>query len=431
MTVHGGRRLDLQDLLDRMAEGPARPFYLLAVLLTLAGVAGFVAGIGIDPARAWTALVWNWAFWSGVAIGGPILAASAAVSNGQWIRPLRRFGEALAAFLPVSFALGIVLFFGLDHVYSWIANPIPVKEAYLNKPFFIVRQAAVMAILYGLALTYVYWSLRPDLGQLRERVAGWRRGLYGRLSTGWRGLDEEVERSHRTRSRLGPVLIVAYAILWTFWAWDWLMSIDPHWFSTLFGAWIFMTHYLAAIAATAILACLVRGYRSLAEAVDPRSLHDIGKMLFAFTIFWTYLFFAQYLVIWYGRLPEETHFVKLRLWEAYQPVATIVLAAVFLVPFLGLLGVRPKRTPSLLTGFSLVSLIGIWLLHFVLIAPSVFPDHIAFGWIEALVAAGVFGIFSLCVLAFLAAFPAVAIAAGLPLDPEAEKLAELTEPHHH
>jgi hypothetical protein len=412
-----------------MAEGPSRLFHVLAVLLALVGVAGFVAGTGADPARAWTALVWNWAFWSGIAVAGPVLAAAAATANGKWVRPLRRFGEAFASFLPVSFALAIVLFYGIEHVYPWIGHPFPEKEAYLNRPFFVLRQAAAMAILYGFALAY--WSLRPDLGRLRQYVAGWRRGLYGRLSAGWRGLEEETERSLRVRSRLAPALIVLYAVLWTIWTWDWMMSIDPHWFSTLYGAWIFMTHFLAAIGATAIMACLVRGYRSLARAIDQRVLHDIGKMLFAFTIFWTYLFFAQYLVIWYGRLPEETHFVRLRLWEAYQPLATVVMAAVFLVPFVGLLGVKPKRTPSLLTAFALVSLIGIWLLHFLLIAPSVFPDHIAFGWIEALVAAGLFGIFALCVLAFLSAFPIIAIAAGLPLDPETEKLAELTEPHHH
>ena len=431
MTAHGSRGLNLQDLLDRMDEGSPRGFRILAVLLTLAGAAGFVAGVGADPVRAWTALVWNWAFFSGIAIGGPVLAAAASASNGKWIRPLRRFGESFAAFLPLSYALMVLLFFGIDHVYSWIAHPIPAKEAYLDKPFFVVRQAVGLAILYGVALAYVLVSLRPDLGRLVGRVGGWRRGLYQRLSGGWRGLEEEEARSHRVRAWLGPALIVLYAILWTFWAWDWLMSIDPHWFSTLFGAWIFMTHFLAAIGATAVVACAVRGYRSLADAIDRRALHDIGKMLFAFTVFWTYLFFAQYLVIWYGRLPEETHFVRLRLWEAYQPVATIVLAAVFLVPFLGLLGVRPKRTPSLLTAFAVVSLIGIWLLHFLIVAPGVFPDVIAFGWIEALVAVGMLGAFSLCVLAFLAAFPSVAIAAGLPIDPDTETLAELTEPHHH
>jgi hypothetical protein len=152
-------------------------------------------------------------------------------------------------------------------------------------------------------------------------------------------------------------------------------------------------------------------------------------MVFAFTVFWTYLFFAQYLVIWYGRLPEETAFVDLRLWGAYQPVATIVLLAVFVIPFLGLLGVRPKRTPATLTAFATISMIGIWLFHMLLVAPGVFPDFIAFGWIEISVAVGMFGVFALCYLAFMAAFPALAITAGVPLDEDAGELAELQEPH--
>ncbi|HUP02313.1 MAG TPA: hypothetical protein VM737_12480 [Gemmatimonadota bacterium] len=435
MSAHPGhrhdRRVNVPDLLDRMLEGPSGSFHLIAVLLCLVGVAGFIAGLLGDPARAWTALVWNWAFWSGLSLAGAVLVAAATASRGAWLRPLRRFAEALTAFLPVSYVIMIVLFFGLEHVYVWVAHPPPVKAPYLNPTFFIVREAVLVAVLYGLALALVYWSMRPDLGRLGDRVGGWRAGLYGRLTGGWQGLDPEVERAHRNRSRLAPALVVAWALVWTMWAWDWLMSVDPHWFSTLFGAWIFMTHFLAAIGATAILACLLRGYRSFSEAVDRRALHDIGKMLFAFTVFWTYLFFAQYLVIWYGRLPEETHFVELRLWGAYQPVATIVFAAVFLVPFLGLLGVRPKRTPALLTAFALISLIGIWLFHFLIVAPGVFPDFVAFGWIELAVAAGLFGAFALSTIAFLSAFPAIAIAAGLPADPESEKLAELTEPHHH
>jgi hypothetical protein len=428
---HEPRRVNVQDLLDCMVERPGRGFYLLVVLLCLVGVVGFIAGLLSDASRAWTALVWNWAFWSGLSVGGSILVAAATASNGRWLRPLRRYAESFTAFLPVSYLLMIALFFGLEHVYPWVSDPPPMKAAYLNESFFIVRQAAAVAVVYGFALALVYWSMRPDLGRLRERVGGWRGNLYARLTRGWQGLDAEEQRARRNRDRLAPALVIVWALLWTVWAWDWLMSVDPHWYSTLFGAWIFMTHFLAAIGATAILACLLRGYRSFSDAVDIRALHDIGKMLFAFTVFWTYLFFAQYLVIWYGRLPEETHFVRLRLWEAYQPVATIVLAAVFLVPFLGLLGVRPKRTPSLLTAFASISLIGIWLFHMLIVAPGVFPDFIALGWVELAVAGGMFGTFSLCTIAFLRAFPSIAIAAGLPPDPESEKLAELTEPHHH
>lgn len=431
MTVHHPEpKVDVQDLLDRMTEA-SRTLTLALALLLAVGVAGFIAGILADPPRAWTALVWNWGLWSGIAVAGAVVSAAAHAANGRWIRPIRRLAEGLTAFLPASYLIMILLFFGLEHVYVWVEHPIPAKEAYLNRSFFVVRQAVGVAILYGAALAFVYWSLRPDVGRFRERVGGWRRDLYMRISSGWRGLDDEIERSHRVRDRLAPALIILYAILWTVWAWDWLMSVDPHWFSTLFGAWIFMTHFLAALGALAILACLVRPYRSFPTLIGPRTLHDLGKMVFAFTVFWTYLFFAQYLVIWYGRLPEETHFIEMRLWEAYQPIATIVFAAVFLVPFVGLLGVKPKRNPSTLTAFALVSLLGIWLLHFLLVTPSVFPDFVAFGWIEVAVALGVFALFALCYLGFLAAFPAVALAAGLPPDPDTETLAALTEPHHH
>lgn len=431
MTHHGpDPKVHVQDLLDRMIE-PSRSLALVFALCFAVGAVAWIAGLLGDPARAWTALTWNWAFFSGIAIAASVVSAAAHAAHGRWIRPVRRLIEGLTAFLPVSYLIMILLFFGLEHVYPWIEHPIPVKEAWLNRSFFVVREAAGVAVLYAFALAFVYWSLRPDLGRFRERVLGWRRDLYHRLSSGWRGLDVEVERSRRVRDKLAPALIILYAAVWTMWAWDWIMSIDPHWISTLFGAWIFMTHFLAALGTTAILACVVRPYRSFSELIGTRTLHDIGKMLFAFTVFWTYLFFAQYLVIWYGRLPEETHFVDQRIWSAYKPVATLVIAAVFFVPFLGLLRVQSKRTPALLTGFALVSLIGLWLLHFLLLAPGVFPDYVAFGWIELAAAIGLLGIFGLCYLAFLRAFPAIAIAAGLPPDPETEKLAAMTEPHHH
>lgn len=423
--------LNVQDLLDRMVERPGKRLYPLAVGLTVIGVVGFIAGVMSDPSRAWAALVWNWALWSGVSTGGAILVAASTIASGHWIRSLRRLAESLTAFMPVSYVIMIVLFFGLGHVYSWVEHPPEAKAAYLNPQFFVLRQLIAVGAVYTLSLWLVYWSLRPDLGRLKERVGGWRRGLYDRLTRNWQGLDIEIERSIYKRERLAPAVVLVWAAGWTVWAWDWLMSIDPHWFSTLFGAWIFMTYFLAAIGVTAVLATFVRRYRSFVDIIDRRSLHDIGKMLFAFTVFWTYLFFAQYLVIWYGRLPEETHFIEQRLWSAYQPIAIIVLAGVFLIPFIGLLGVKPKRTPALLRTFATISLIGIWFFHLLIIGPGVLPDAIALGRIELTVAAGVLGAFMLTTMTFFRAIPSIAIAAGLPPDPETEKLAELTEPHHH
>ncbi|HUP20893.1 MAG TPA: hypothetical protein VM778_13220 [Gemmatimonadota bacterium] len=417
-----------QHLLDRMDERSANWLFAF-VALALIGVVGFVAGLAADPVRAWTALVWNWAFFSGVSIAGAVVTAAAATAQGGWVRPLRRFAEGMTAFLPVSFVLMLILFFGLEHVYSWVNHPPAGKEAWLDPEFFMVRQIVVVGVLYGLAGALVYRSLRPDAGRFRHRVTGWRARLYERVTRGWEGLDIEVEQTRRIRSKLAPAMALLYAVLWTVWAWDWIMSVDPYWFSTLFGAWIFMTHFLAALGAIAVLACTFRTYRSFEDVITTRVLHDIGKMLFAFTVFWTYLFFAQYLVIWYGRLPEETGFVDLRVTGVYQPVATVVLLAVFLIPFVGLLGARPKRTPATLTAFATTSLIGIWLFHMLLVAPGVFPDFIAFGWIEIAVALGLFGVFALCYLAFMTAFPALAITAGVPLDEQAEEMAELQEPH--
>jgi hypothetical protein len=431
MSTHGHDlpRLHIDDLLTSMDER-SRGAFTLAVALALLGVAGFIAGSLSDPQRAWTALVWNWSLWSGVAVGGAAVVAAASTAYGHWLRPMRRVAEGLTAFLPISYLIMIVMLFGIDHVYEWVADPPAAKAVWLDRTFFGVRQVVTLALLYGMALTLVYWSMRPDLGRLRDRVSGWRGQLYERLTAGWKGLDIEVERADATRARLAPAYALVYAVCVTIWAWDWLMSIDPHWFSTLFPAWIFMTYFLAALGMTAILTCRLRTYRSFGDAIRPSALHDIGKMVFAFTVFWTYLFFAQYLVIWYGRLPEETVFVKTRLWGAYEPLALVTILCVFLIPFLGLLGARPKRTPALLTLFSVISLFGIWCFHLVLVAPSPFPDFIALGWIEALVSIGMAGAFVACFLGFVRAFPPFAIAAGLPPDEQADKLRKETGPQH-
>ena len=430
MSSHGHDlpRLKVEDLLASM-DDRSRGLFGLCVALGLIGVCGFIAGVLSDPQRAWTALVWNWSLWSGIAVGGAAVVAAASTAYGQWLRPMRRVAEGLTAFLPVSYVIMLVMLFGIDSVYEWVEEPPAAKAVWLDPTFFGIRQVVALAILYGMALTLVYWSIRPDLGRLREQVSGWRRSLYDSLTRGWRGLDVEVERAETKRAWLAPAYALVYAVFVTIWAWDWLMSIDPHWFSTLFPAWIFMTYFLGALGMTAILTCHLRTYRSFREAIPTRYLHDLGKMVFAFTVFWTYLFFAQYLVIWYGRLPEETMFVKLRLFETYEPVAVATLACVFLIPFLGLLGARPKRTPTLLTGFSAISLFGLWCFHLLLVAPSPFPDFIALGWIEALVAVGMAGTFLACFLVFARAFPPFAIAAGLPPDEQIESLRGKTDPH--
>ena len=335
MSAHGHPlpTLKVDDLVASM-DDRSRGLYALSVGLCLLGVVGFIAGVLSDPQRAWTALVWNWSLWSGIAVGGAAVVAAASASYGHWLRPMRRIAEGLTAFLPISFLIMLVMLFGLEHVYEWVEHPIAAKTKWLDPTFFSVRQIVGLAILYGTALALVYWSMRPDVGRLRDRVQGWRRSLYDRLTAGWEGEDVELERSADARAKLAPAYVVIYAVFVTLWVWDWLMSIDPHWFSTLFPAWIFMTYFLGALVVTAILTCRLQAYPPFAHAVPPRYLHDIGKMVFAFTIFWTYLFFAQYLVIWYGNVPVETRFFVQRFFvQPWNTVAWVVLIVGWLIPF--------------------------------------------------------------------------------------------------
>lgn len=429
MSHPTGARITVQEILDHMVDRPGGVLYPASIVATIVGVIAFAVGVLGSPERAWTALTWNWALWSGVSIGGGILVAASTIAGGRWISSLRRISESMTAFLPVSYVIMVVLFFGIGYVYPWVEHPVEIKQAYLNPGFFMLRQAIGVAILYLLVGRLVYFSLRPDAGRLRDRVEGWRGRLYARISKNWQGQDIERERAIRRRERLAPAVALLYAALWTVWAWDWMMSIDPHWFSTLYGAWIFMTHFLAGIGATALLAIMVRRSGSFGDVIDANALHDIGKMLFAFTVFWTYLFFAQYLVIWYGRLPEETLFIEERIWHVYKPVATAVLLAVFLIPFFGLLGAKPKKMPLTLGLFATISLIGLWLFHLLIIGPGVFPERIALGAVEVGIAVGMAGLWLLSVLTFHRAFPIVAIADGVEIDIVAEDEARLNEPH--
>ena len=155
--------------------------------------------------------------------------------------------------------------------------------------------------------------------------------------------------------RDAAVLVVSYAFGYSLLAFDLIMSLAHKWVSNLFGAFYFMGCFLAALMGLAVLAIAVRRRMGLEALISPRQLHDLGKLCFGFTVFWAYLMWAQFLVIWYGNLPEETFFMFYRLIDPWRPFGVAVFLLVFVVPFIGLLGVKPKTSPLLLTTFALVS----------------------------------------------------------------------------
>ena len=217
--------------------------------------------------------------------------------------------------------------------------------------------------------------------------------------------------SKRSRlTRLAPGLVIAYALTWSFLTFDLVQSLAPQWASNLLGAYSFMAAWLEALMALALLAIFWRRHLGLQDLVTPATFHDLGKLCFGFTVFWAYLFFSQFLVIWYGNLPEETSFLFLRMVRPeWRGISTAMLVLVFLIPFWGLIGVKPKKTPALLGTFATISLVGLWTDRYVFTMPSMVQEapKLPLGWPELAVTAGFLGLWGLAYVWFARRFPIV------------------------
>lgn len=417
------------------------------VAMILAGVASFFVALATDPALAWKSYVVNWNYFTSLSVGGAAVAAVTWIVKAKWNRPVRRLHHALVAFLPISFALFVPMLVVLrEDYFPWIAlmehDPIVQKKAaYLNIPFLVSRNAVGVLALFGLALGFVYLALRPDMGALGragsaaggtgggpagggrsaedQRPDAARVAWAQRLTVGWAGQEVEEERSYQRMTRLAPALVLTWVVVMTVLSFDWAMSLEPHWFSTLFGGWFFMAAFWGGLAATAVLAVwLKRKDPSFDEHAGTPVLWDLGKLVFAFTVFWTYLFWSQYLPIWYGKLEWEQAWLATRLGEPWGGLSAAVIVLCFVVPFAGLLGVRPKQTPRVLQAFATVVLAGLWLWQYMLIFPSLHHEGDAvFSVLTPLISLGFLGLFLASVRWFLATFPMIQLWQP-PVDPE-------------
>lgn len=362
-----------------------RVLSVAAPALTVVGAVVFIAALLIDPARAWHAYLFNWLWAMSIAQGAVMLAVVVTIAKGIWSRPLRRYALSWVAFLPVAYLLMLpLLFFGAEHIFPWIEHPVAGKEAYLNMPFLTVRNLLVLAALFGTSLYFAYTMLRPDLGRVRGTADDRWPDMYARLTRGWRGQEPEDARANDRLGKLAPAMVIAYAIGFTIVAWDWGMSLEPHWFSTLFGPYFFMGAFLGGLALTALTAITYDRNRQFYGVVPPTGFHDIGKLNFGFVVFWAYLFFSQYIVIWYGKLPLEQEYLIHRLVPPFKYVSVAVFFSLFVLPFFGLLGVTAKKRPNILAAFSALLLFGLWLERYTLVYPSLYIDveTLPLGWRE-------------------------------------------------
>jgi hypothetical protein len=248
-------------------------------------------------------------------------------------------------------------------------------------------------VLFGLSIAFVWQDLKPDVAELMSQVDGSRRRLYERVAGGYSGSAEDVAANEHRIGWMAPLLIVAYAYMFSLIGFDLVHSLAPYWISNLFGAFFFIGAFLTGLTTLGLMMVFWRGRLDLHGLIGRQQFHDLGKLVFGFSVFWAYLMFSQLLVIWYGNLPEETSFVFFRMAGAWRPVAIGVGLMVFFIPFAGLIWVKSKVTPLTFALFLTVSFAGVWLERYLLIQPNFLADGPLFGLPEVGITAGFLGLF--------------------------------------
>ena len=405
----------------------SRKANLLIGAFIVVGLLSFLMRWRQDPQAAWISYITNWLYFTSVSAGGLLLAIATWITKAKWNWSIRRISQSFVAFLPLSFLLMIPMLGHGESYFPWIemmADDIVVqnKSAYLNMPFLVARNVLGLALLFGVALYFVYLALRPDMGLSAqqmlakgERSEAWR----ARLTRGWMGQEREEVRSYKRMTVIAPAFVIIYAVVMTMLSYDWVMSLEPHWFSTMFGPWFFMGAFWIGIAATALWSVYLRTqHEDFHRNIGLQQRHDIGKLSFAFCVFWTYLFFSQYIVIWYGKLPWEQAWIIRRSDEVWGGLSGLVILLCFVIPFAGLIGRKPKTKPVLLAFFTSIILVGMWLERYVMLAPSLHHggDPVFTIW-QPLIGLMFLGLYLGSVRWFLTTFPAIQVWQPM-VDPE-------------
>jgi len=361
--------------------------------------------------RTWQVFLINTVFWAGIAHSGIFFSVIWQLTDAKWGRPFKRISEACAGFLPYSFIMFVIVFFGSDILYEWTHSPflhhgVAVKAGWLNLPFFISRNIFWLVLMYGLSWWFVKTSIKPDIALARKLLGSeWGGAFADKMLSGYGKHEDEVIRLEKLSRKIAPALAIIYAIGGSFLAWDFVMTLDQEWFSTLFGIFFIIGNMHAFLGLMLFVSVSVRKKFNLEDYITINRLHDLAKMVFAFSLLWAYMGYSQYLVIWYADLPEETPFLVIRsMTKPWDLMFLLLIIAVFVIPFLGLLPKTFCRLPNYIRVMGLWVAIGQWFAVYLLVVPSL--QHyghynILLGLQELFITLGFLGIFIITYLNFL------------------------------
>jgi hypothetical protein len=356
-----------------MAPAAVDRIQRLALIAAGVGAVLCLLGLFLSPAYFFRAWLVGWVFWMGVALGCLAIFLLHHLTRGAWGLVVRRVLEAASRTLPLLLVLFLPITFGMRELYEW-ARPEVVradellqhKQAYLNVPGYFLR-------LIGY---FLLWG-----------AAAW---LLNRMSL---RQDETADPGLTRRMQLlAAPGIVGYCLAMTFASVDWLMSLQPHWFSTIYPVYMMGGQGLSALAFLIVVALFLSRREPLAGVIQPRHFHDWGKLLFAFVMLWAYFSFSQFLIIWSGDLPEEISFYRPRIVGGWGFLALAIVVFQFALPFGLLLSRDLKRDARRLAAVALGILVMRWADLLWQVEPAFHERDVAFYWLYLAAPAAIGGL---------------------------------------
>jgi hypothetical protein len=345
-----------------------------AAFLGLLGIAGCIAGWVMDPTQFYRSYLVGYFFWFGISLGSLALLMVQHASGGAWGMVIRRILEAGSRTLPFMAVLFIPILFGIPSLYQWddatkVAHDVILqkKQLYLNAPFWIGR----------LVIYFVIWNTMMYL-----------LNKWSKLEDAEGGFKYAIKME-----KLSAPGIVIYVFTLTFAVTDWLMSLSPHWFSTIYGFLCVCGQGLSVFAFSIAVLALLTHVSPMAEVVTKKHLHDLGKLMLAFVMLWAYMSFSQLLIIWAGNLPEEISWYTTRMQYGWQWVGLILLVFHFVVPFLLLLSQPLKRNPRTIMMIAVFIIVIRMIDVYWLIEPNFNTTNFFVSWLDFAALLGVGGIF--------------------------------------
>ena len=363
---------------------------ILSALLIFFGIATFTMGLSQSPERAWANYLLNYFFWFSLGMGGIFFAALQYITGSVWSTPVRRVAEVFSGFLPIALLLFVVLLlFGFHTLYEWTHHAVVEedvllsgKSPYLNVSFFVTRQG----LLYLLCFVGGGLMIRNSLKQDQSGGPKWT----------------------KKNVTISAPFILLFAFLFTFASFDLLMSLSPHWFSTIFGVYCWTGLFYSTLAMLTAWVILLRKSGHLTTYVNENHLQDLGKLMFAFLVFWGYIGFSQFMLIWYANLPEENFYYIVRNAGGWKQISIALILVKFVIPFFLIVSRFAKRNENWLLFVAIWFLGAHWLDLYWIVFPTFFKSPL-FGWMELGIFGGFAGLFLFSVGIFLSRVPVLAI----------------------